>query len=57
VTLDDLMVEAFAVVREAGRRELSMRHFDVQLVGGALLHAGSGLSDVARHVTGRRLPP
>src|SRR5262249_42660479 len=39
-TLDDLMPEAFAVVREAGRRVLNMRHFDVQLVGGAVLHAG-----------------
>ena len=39
-TLDDLLVEAFAVVRECARRELNMRHFDVQLVGGALLHDG-----------------
>ena len=39
-TLDDILVEAFAVVREAARRELDMRHFDVQLVGGALLHDG-----------------
>src|SRR5581483_8443973 len=39
-TLDDLLVEAFAVVREAGRRTLSMRHFDVQLIGGAVLHKG-----------------
>src|SRR5215475_9490621 len=39
-TLDDLMPEAFAVVREAGRRVLNMRHFDVQLVGGAVLHSG-----------------
>src|SRR5215471_2708548 len=39
-TLDDLMPEAFAVVREAGRRVLNMRHFDVQLIGGAVLHAG-----------------
>src|SRR5580704_14785708 len=38
--LDDLLVEAFAVVREAGRRVLSMRHFDVQLIGGAVLHRG-----------------
>ena len=38
--LDDLMVEAFAVVREAGRRVLNMRHFDVQLIGGAVLHKG-----------------
>jgi preprotein translocase subunit SecA len=39
-TLDDLLVEAFAVVREAGRRVLDMRHFDVQLIGGAVLHKG-----------------
>jgi len=39
-TLDDLMVEAFAVVREAGRRFLNMRHFDVQLIGGMVLHKG-----------------
>ena len=39
-TLDDLLVEAFAVVREAGRRFLNMRHFDVQLIGGMVLHSG-----------------
>jgi preprotein translocase subunit SecA len=39
-TLDDLLVEAFAVVREAGRRMLTMRHFDVQLIGGAVLYHG-----------------
>ena len=39
-TLDDLLPEAFAVVREAGRRVLSMRHFDVQLIGGTVLHKG-----------------
>ena len=39
-TLDDLLVEAFAVVREAGRRRLAMRHFDVQLSGGVVLHRG-----------------
>jgi len=39
-TLDELLPEAFAVVREAGRRVLNMRHFDVQLVGGAVLHSG-----------------
>src|SRR5213592_588431 len=38
--LDDLLPEAFAVVREAGRRVLNMRHFDVQLIGGAVLHKG-----------------
>jgi preprotein translocase subunit SecA len=38
--LDDLLPEAFAVVREAGKRVLSMRHFDVQLIGGMVLHHG-----------------
>jgi preprotein translocase subunit SecA len=38
--LDDLLIEAFAVVREAGRRFLNMRHFDVQLIGGIVLHRG-----------------
>jgi preprotein translocase subunit SecA len=39
-TLDDVLPEAFAVVREAGRRTVNMRHFDVQLVGGIMLHRG-----------------
>ena len=39
-TLDQLLPEAFAVVREAGNRTLKMRHFDVQLVGGIALHQG-----------------
>src|SRR5215475_14301076 len=39
-TLNDLLPEAFAVVREVGRRVLNMRHFDVQLIGGAVLHEG-----------------
>jgi preprotein translocase subunit SecA len=39
-TLDGLLPEAFAVVREAGRRVLGMRHFDVQLIGAAVLHQG-----------------
>ncbi|HET7440455.1 MAG TPA: preprotein translocase subunit SecA, partial [Terriglobales bacterium] len=38
--LDEILVEAFAVVREAGRRVLNMRHFDVQLIGGMVLHEG-----------------
>src|SRR5579883_1959728 len=38
--LDELLVEAFAVCREAGRRILNMRHFDVQLIGGMVLHSG-----------------
>src|SRR5262245_55954669 len=40
-TLDDLLPEAFAVCREAGRRTLGMRHFDVQLMGGMVLHRGA----------------
>ena len=39
-TLDDLLIEAFAVCREAARRVLNMRHFDVQLIGGVVLHRG-----------------
>ena len=39
-SLDDVLPEAFAVVREAGRRVLNMRHFDVQLIGGMVLHGG-----------------
>src|SRR5205814_2010231 len=39
-TIDELLPEAFAVVREIGRRVLNMRHFDVQLIGGAVLHSG-----------------
>ena len=38
--LDDLLVEAFATVREAAKRTLGQRHFDVQLMGGAVLHRG-----------------
>jgi preprotein translocase subunit SecA len=38
--LDDLLIESFAVCREAGRRVLNMRHFDVQLIGGTVLHRG-----------------
>ena len=39
-TLDDILEEAFAVVREAAKRTLGMRHFDVQLIGGMVLHSG-----------------
>jgi preprotein translocase subunit SecA len=39
-TMEDILVEAFAVVRETGKRVLNMRHFDVQLVGGITLHQG-----------------
>lgn len=38
--LDDLLPEAFAVVREAGKRVLGMRHFGVQMIGGMVLHEG-----------------
>lgn len=39
-TLDDILVEAFAVVREASKRTLGLRHYDVQMVGGVVLHQG-----------------
>ena len=39
-TLDDLLPEAFALVREAGKRVLGQRHFDVQMIGGMTLHSG-----------------
>ncbi|MBX3424198.1 MAG: SEC-C domain-containing protein [Pirellulales bacterium] len=47
-SLDDLLVEAFAVARESGRRFLGMRHYDVQLIGGMILHSGA----IAEMVTG-----
>ena len=47
-TLDDILVEAFAVCREGGRRFLKMRHYDVQLVGGMVLHGGN----IAEMITG-----
>jgi preprotein translocase subunit SecA len=47
-TLDDILPEAFAACREAGRRTKNMRHFDVQIVGGAVLHKGN----IAEMVTG-----
>ena len=40
-TLDDILVEAFATVREAARRILGMRAYDVQLIGGMILHSGN----------------
>jgi preprotein translocase subunit SecA len=46
--LDDLLEEAFAVCREAGRRFMKMRHYDVQLIGGMVLHGGS----IAEMITG-----
>jgi preprotein translocase subunit SecA len=47
-TLDDVLVEAFAVCREGGKRFLEMRHYDVQMIGGMVLHSGS----IAEMVTG-----
>ena len=47
-TLDDILTEAFAVCREGGRRFLEMRHYDVQLIGGMILHDGN----IAEMVTG-----
>lgn len=47
-TLDELLVEAFAVMREAGKRVLGMRHFQVQLIGGMVIHNG----DIAEMKTG-----
>jgi len=45
-TLDDILPEAFSVVREAARRTVNMRHFDVQLIGGVVLHQGK-ISEMA----------
>ncbi|MCC6492951.1 MAG: preprotein translocase subunit SecA, partial [Pirellulales bacterium] len=47
-TLDDILVEAFAICREGGRRFLGMRHYDVQLMGGMILHEGN----IAEMITG-----
>ncbi|MEM8680093.1 MAG: preprotein translocase subunit SecA, partial [Planctomycetota bacterium] len=47
-SLDDILPEAFAVTREAGRRWLNMRHYDVKLVGGMVLNGGA----IAEMVTG-----
>ncbi len=46
--VDDLLIEAFAACRESGRRHLGMRHYDVQLIGGMILHTGN----IAEMVTG-----
>ena len=50
--LDEILPEAFAVVREAGKRVLGMRHFDVQLIGGMVLHEGQ----IAEMKTGEGKP-
>ena len=47
-TLDDILVEAFAVCREGGRRFIGLRHYDVQIMGGMILHEGN----IAEMVTG-----
>ncbi len=47
-TLDDILIEAFATCREGGRRFLKMRHYDVQLIGGMVLHGGN----IAEMITG-----
>lgn len=47
-TLDDILEEAFAVCREASRRVLGLRHYDVQLIGGMVLHSGA----IAEMMTG-----
>ena len=52
-TLDQLLPEAFAACREAGRRTKGMRHYDVQIVGGAILHGyGNSMGAIAEMVTG-----
>ena len=55
-TLDDILPEAFAVVREASRRTTRMRHFDVQLVGGVVLHQGRIADEDGRGKNARRHP-
>src|ERR1044072_7220009 len=50
--LDDLLPETFAIVRETGKRQMGMRHFDVQLIGGMVLHSGA----VAEMTTGEGKP-
>jgi len=50
--LEEALPEAFAICREAGRRILSMRHFDVQLIGGMVLHEGK----IAEMATGEGRP-
>ena len=50
-TLEDILPEAFATVREASRRVLGLRHYDVQLIGGIILHQGR----IAEMKTGEKL--
>ena len=64
-TTEDIMIEAFAVCREGGKRFLQMRHYDVQMVGGMVLHSGAvaeisegeGSSQKMRTVTTFQLIP
>ena len=53
-TLEDLLPEAFAVAREAGKRVLGMRHFDVQIMGGHVLHKGKVAEIIGRAEKRRR---
>ena len=55
--LDEILEEAFAVVREGGRRVLNMRHFDVQLIGGMVLHQGRFGNEDRRRKNAGRYPP
>ena len=55
-TLNDLLPEAFAVVREAGRRVLSMRHYDVQMIGGMVLQDRKSTRLNSSHIPLSRMP-
>ena len=55
-TLDDILEEAFAAVREAARRTLGQRHYDVQMIGGMVLHDGA-ISEMKTGEGKRLLPP
>ena len=55
-TLDDLLVEAFATVREAAKRTLGQRHFDVQMIGGMVLHQGD-IAEIGRASCRERVSP
>ena len=50
-SIDDLLPETFAIVREVGKRTMGMRHFDVQLIGGMVLHGGSIADSQVAEVT------
>ena len=55
-TLDELLPEAFAVVREAAKRTLGQRHYDVQLIGGYFLHNGHIAEMLSAPACGQRIP-